>query len=232
MSGWVRVIGPPWAICRLNNGTMLPRLPSTFPKRTETKARPDRCAASRTMSSAMRLVAPMTLYGWTALSVEIKTNRSVPQPRAALTTVCVPRTLLLTASSTLTSIRGTCLWAAAWKTTSGRNRSKTLSMRGWSRMSAITACLGRAPAGDRAAHLQPDRSTGAGDQNAFARQAATHRLIVDGRRFTAQQVTDLDVPQAADADLASQELVDPRHGAKRDAESPAGLGGAADPPAR
>ena len=34
MSGCVIVTGPPRSICCLKNGTTLPRLPSTLPKRT------------------------------------------------------------------------------------------------------------------------------------------------------------------------------------------------------
>ena len=34
ISGWVRVIGPPLAICSRNSGTTEPDEPSTLPKRT------------------------------------------------------------------------------------------------------------------------------------------------------------------------------------------------------
>ena len=59
----------------MNVGTTLPRLPSTLPKRTDTYGLPR--ALARRMHrrlSAMRLVAPMTLVGRTALSVEISTS--------------------------------------------------------------------------------------------------------------------------------------------------------------
>ena len=62
----------------------------------------------------------MTLDGRTALSVEIWTNRWVPTWTAASTTLRVPNTLVWAASIGWCSSTGTCLWAAAWKTTSGR----------------------------------------------------------------------------------------------------------------
>ena len=105
--------GPPRAIWFLNKGTTLPRLPNTLPKRTTLKNRPELSAASKTIVSAMRLVAPITLTGRMALSVEIITRRSTPYSRAASTTLRVPWMLLVTASSTFISIKGTCLWAAA-----------------------------------------------------------------------------------------------------------------------
>ena len=63
------------AIWRLKNGTTLPLLPRTFPNRTETYALFFLLAKSWTRSSATRLVAPIILDGFTALSVEIRTNR-------------------------------------------------------------------------------------------------------------------------------------------------------------
>ena len=69
--------------------------------------------------SAMRLEPPMMLVGLTALSVEIMTNSSTPYWSAASATSAVPRTLFLMASPGLSSISGTCLWAAAWITTCG-----------------------------------------------------------------------------------------------------------------
>ncbi len=76
---------------------------------------------------ATRLVAPMTLVGLTALSVETKTNLSTPWRSAASIHIRVPTMLLSTASSGLISIMGTCLWAAAWKTILGRCSSITAS---------------------------------------------------------------------------------------------------------
>ena len=69
--------------------------------------------------------------GFTALSVEIKTNFSTPNLSAQLTTLYVPNTLLCIASNGLVSISGTCLCAAAWNTTFGLyllNTSSSLSL--------------------------------------------------------------------------------------------------------
>jgi hypothetical protein len=56
------------------------------------------------------LLAPITLVGLTALSVEINTNSPVPAASAARATVSVPCTLFFTASQALAhSISGTCL---------------------------------------------------------------------------------------------------------------------------
>ena len=68
----------------------------------------------------MRLVAPMTLVGRTALSVEMSTKCSTPNSAESSATFRVPSTLLVIASATLLSISGTCLCAAAWKTAYGR----------------------------------------------------------------------------------------------------------------
>ena len=119
-SGWVTVTGPPAAIWALNSGTTLPALPSTLPKRTTVKRTFERCASSRTMNSARRLEAPIALEGATALSVEMSTKRSTPTSVAIRATVRQPVTLVLIASSGIASMKGTCLRAAAWKTSCGR----------------------------------------------------------------------------------------------------------------
>ena len=62
----------------------------------------------------MRFEAPMMLVGRTALSVLTRTNFLAPYLAASLAVLRVPRQLFLMASFGLTSIRGTCLWAAAW----------------------------------------------------------------------------------------------------------------------
>ena len=72
-----------------------------------------------TTISHSRLLAPMMLVGFTALSVLMSTNRRAPYFRAANAVLYVPSTLLLMASLGLPSISGTCLCAAAWNTTSG-----------------------------------------------------------------------------------------------------------------
>ena len=59
---------------------------------------------------AERLLAPITLVGLTALSVEINTNRAAPTEPAIRAQFSVPRTLVRNASISLSdSIRGTCL---------------------------------------------------------------------------------------------------------------------------
>jgi hypothetical protein len=117
-SGCVTVSGPPAASCRLNSGMTLPSDPSTLPKRTTRKsvaaARSD--GDSNTVRSAIRFVAPSTLVGLTALSVEMSTNLRTPCCAAHWATRSVPTTLFHTASDTFVSSIGTCLYAAAWNT--------------------------------------------------------------------------------------------------------------------
>ena len=62
----------------------------------------------------------MTDVGRTALSVEMSTKCCVPYSNAISTTLRVPSTLFVMASTTFSSISGTCLCAAAWKTVVGR----------------------------------------------------------------------------------------------------------------
>ena len=71
----------------------------------------------------------MTLEGYTALSVEMSTMRSTPWRPQDSEMQRVPNTLFCTASLTFTSIMGTCLCAAAWKTTLGRCSLKIWLMR-------------------------------------------------------------------------------------------------------
>ena len=66
--------------------------------------------------SHRRLLAPIILVGFTALSVDIKTKRSQPLSMAACAVLYVPMALFLMASHGLSSMSGTCLWAAAWYT--------------------------------------------------------------------------------------------------------------------
>ena len=72
------------AICSLNFGITLPLEPSTLPKRTAMNRVAGCSAASAEITiSAARLVAPITLVGFTALSVLISTKRSTPASAAA-----------------------------------------------------------------------------------------------------------------------------------------------------
>ena len=143
MSGWVTVSGPPRSSWRRNSGTTEPVLPSTLPKRTVTQRMPPSPARASTSSawqyiSARRFDAPMTLVGFTALSVLMKTIARQPTARAASATTRVPSALVSSPSSGSFSTIGTCFSAAAWKTSSGRISSSRRRMRGSSRTSART----------------------------------------------------------------------------------------------
>jgi len=59
--------------------------------------------------SVTRLLAPMTLVGRTALSVDTSTKRSTPLSTAACMAARVPRMLLVTADQGFSSSMGTCL---------------------------------------------------------------------------------------------------------------------------
>ncbi len=109
MSGWVMVSGSPFSSCSWKIGTTLPVEPRTFPKRTDTYGRPVRRAVSATSISAIRLLAPITLDGRTALSVETKTKRSTPAAAAASSITIVPPMFTCVASDGWSSIIGTCL---------------------------------------------------------------------------------------------------------------------------
>ena len=163
----------------------------------------------------------MTLVGLTALSVEIITNASTPLSMASSTRVLVPKTLFLTASPGLASIIGTCLCAAAWKTTSGECRTKTVRRRAASVMLAThgimsasgaqgsqlafeeeQAILGvvqqdQLPGAERedlAADLRADAAGGAGDQDDPIVEESADRLAVEMDRLPAEQVMDIDIP--------------------------------------
>src|SRR5689334_20399010 len=111
MSGCVTVTGPPAAICFWKIGTTLPEEPRTLPKRTATKRVGSgqwavgsedgfNCRLPTAdcplfndwiYNSANRLVAPITLVGLTALSVETMTKAAAPLAKAASATVLVPK---------------------------------------------------------------------------------------------------------------------------------------------
>ena len=120
-----------------------PALPSTLPKRTATNRVRLFCERDCKSISHTRFEAPITLLGFTALSVEISTNLFTPARSAASTRMRVPTMLLRIASRGITSSSGTCLCAAAWNTTCGRKRWNAISMPSASLMSATTACSGR-----------------------------------------------------------------------------------------
>ena len=184
------------------------------------------------MASAIRLVAPMMLVGATALSVETRTKRSTPAPSATSTSVRVPTTLLVTASSGCSSISGTCLWAAAWKTIAGcsaaNDRAQPIGVAdvGDHRADLHLRMRLAQPVGDvedavlavadqdeprrprmrdLAADLRADRPAGAGDQHDPALQV--HPGVgLRADRGAAQQIADVDLAQPVDADAAVEQL--------------------------
>ena len=84
----------------------------------------------------------MTLDGFTALSVEIMTKAEAPAARVASATLRVPRRLVSIPSTGLSSTMGTCLSAAAWKTTSGPTSANSARMRLPWRTSTIRGRIG------------------------------------------------------------------------------------------
>ena len=92
--------GPPAAICRLNIGITLPDDPSTFPNRTVMNLVRllGNAFSNCNCISARRLDAPITLVGFIALSVEIRTKVSVLYSEAIWPNRLVPNVLFLTAS--------------------------------------------------------------------------------------------------------------------------------------
>src|SRR3712207_8629879 len=89
----------------------------------------------------MRLDAPMTDVGLTALSVETRTKTSAPHSPAMRPRVYVASTLFLTASDAFVSIMGTCLCAAACRITCGLCSDITRRMRSASRSEEHTSEL-------------------------------------------------------------------------------------------
>ena len=243
------VSGPPRSICCLKIGTTLPRLPSTLPNRTTTNARSCVRAARCTICSATRLLAPMMLPGETALSDEISTKRAVPTRTAASRRRAVPMMLFVTASSGFASMSGTCLCAAAWKTTAGRTRSNSSRIRPPSRMSAMTDCrsspgntrrssasmskmlfspwpdeheAARLRHRDLTAELRADRAARARDEHDLIDDVVEDRMLVP-HRLAFQEVGDLDVAQPPDGDPIAEELVDPRQNLRRHVQPAAGF---------
>ena len=116
------VTGPPLLDLAPEDRHDQPDEPSTLPKRTATKrvGTSSRCPYDSTIHSQSAFDWPITVFGLTALSVETSTNRSAPNSTATSATQRDASTLLRTDSTGFASISGTCLYAAAWKTTSGR----------------------------------------------------------------------------------------------------------------
>jgi hypothetical protein len=121
ISGCVTVTGPPRAIWRRKIVITLPAEPSTLPKRTATKRveMSLRWPKASMTHSQIALHWPYTARGFSALSVETSTKRRAPNSTATSAITFVASTLLRTASIGFASMSGTCLYAAAWKTTVG-----------------------------------------------------------------------------------------------------------------
>src|SRR5258708_6340669 len=142
--GWVTVTGPPSEICSRNVGTTLPCEPKTFPSRTALMGLRGLLHRNNA-SSANLLDAPITLCGFTALSVDTMTNVVTSCIRALSAKRQVPRALFWTAGIGLFSISGTCLNAAAWITVSGFRSSNISASRAPSHMSPTIGDRTRLP---------------------------------------------------------------------------------------
>jgi hypothetical protein len=167
------------------------------------------------------------------LSVETLTKRSTSNSAQSSATLRVPTTLLKKASSGFDSMRGTCLCAAAWNTTFGRQRSNTWRRRSRLLTSATTIASGAATPRSASsfwtskrlfsphptstswrgidprqlAHqLGADGSAGAGDHDAGAIDVRPHRLQLQRYGFPLQQVVEPHGPEPRDRHLAVQQL--------------------------
>ena len=105
----VTVTGPPFLICCLNNGITDPFEPNTFPKRVVINFVFPFSCKQEICISAIRLVAPITFVGFTALSVDTITNFSAWYLMASSAIFLVPEIFTRTASYGFASIKGTCL---------------------------------------------------------------------------------------------------------------------------
>src|SRR5690554_5743055 len=112
-SGWDTGTGLRASIWRLKSGITDPLLPSTFPNRVVMNFVLDASLFDCAYISATRLDAPITLVGFTALSVEIRTKVSTLYFTLKSTMVLLPNTLVRIASLGFNSINRTCLYAAA-----------------------------------------------------------------------------------------------------------------------
>ena len=204
-----------------------------------------RCCAASTAHSASAFEAPITVSGDTALSVDTSTNRFAPASPAAAATIRVATALLRTASIGFSSISGTCLYAAAWKTTPGRCSWNTSLIRTASRdvrehrrgarevslLLELAADLEqrvlgvldqdqppRRHARDLAAELRPDRPARAGHEHGLAGQVRADPVDLDAHGLAPQHVLDLDLAHLPDeVHAAAQQLERGRQRAHRDA---------------
>ena len=185
--------------------------------------RPLRSEASRTIISAMRFVAPIRLAGWTALSVEISTSRSVPRPepprqrlrpedivRHGFLDIQLHEGHVLVGRGVEDDLRPEVIEDGSYPARIadiGNDRQERQAVAVLRQVhhrleyAVLTVAkqrqLGRPPASHLPAQFQADRPSGAGDQNAFPGQRLADCLVVDMGRLAAQQVTDLDLAQAS-----------------------------------
>ena len=182
----------------------LPDEPRTLPNRTPQNlvVTSSEWPHDSTIHSHSAFDCPMTVFAFTALSVETRTNRFAPKSTAMSATVRVTSVLLRTASSGFASISGTCLYAAAWKTTAGPVLLEDLAHLGRvpgvgedgggrvelalvhelaldleeTRLTVVHEHQPRRPhARDLAAQLRPDRAAGARDEHDLAGEVAGDR---------------------------------------------------------
>jgi hypothetical protein len=97
-SGSVTVIGRPSRNCCSKIGSALPLDPSTLPNRMITNFVLDPSASASMNCSATSFEAPITLDGFTALSVESDTKTSTPCSAAASASVAEANALFSIAS--------------------------------------------------------------------------------------------------------------------------------------
>src|SRR5258707_714944 len=71
--------------------------------------------------------------------------------------------------------------------------------------------LRRIPARDLARKFTPNGAAGAGDEHTPSAQRFANHFLVDASRFPAQEVSDVDLAQAAYADLAADQFIDSGH---------------------
>ena len=233
--------GPPRSICLRKIGITLPDEFRTLPKRTATKrvATSRRCPNDSTTHSQSAFDCPITVFGLTALSVEMKTKRSTPNSAASSTRIRVPTMLLRTDSSGCVSSIATCLYAAAWNTTVGlvllehlsphrlaildvdelRQRRGEVALGDELALDLEQRPLGvvdedqprRSDARDLPAQLGADRAAGSRDEHGVSLEVGGDLVEVDLDLLAAEHVLDLNGPDlAGEVEVTRDELVEPR----------------------
>src|SRR5436190_1092916 len=192
-------------------GMTLPDEARTLPKRTPQKRVfvSSRCPHASTSHSQSAFDCPMTVFGFTALSVDTRTKRLASNSTATSATVRVTSELLRTASSGFASISGTCLYAAAWKTTAGRYLSKTCLIFRLFPASASTAAVAwnpRSSTSSRSISNSPGSPLSTSTSLARCRGNRDQELV---RATIVKQVLELR-RRAQDADAVQPQVLLPR----------------------